>query len=1049
MPTNTKDTRLSLLCALFVIGWASTVSAQPGESIASEEAAEGAGSELYAQTSTPAAAAAADSPQIAAAPQSGPQVETILITGSRIARSNLSSPVPVTIVDSGFLENAGSVFLADILAQTPQLQPTFNSANSTRNIGTAGFGGVDLRNLGIDRTVLLVNGRRHIGGSSLSPAVDLNTIPVDLIERFEVLTGGASATYGADAVAGVVNVILRDDFDGFIARSQYNVSERGDAQTWFVSATAGTDFADGRGNAVINFEYTQRDQLKSSERFYSSQGTRTLVNPADMDTADFDDGVPDEILTGNAGINFINTRGVVFPSFGPSDTQQTFNDDGSMRPTDFGDPAPNGFEQVGGDFLNLQGLDDLVPRQERIMATTLLSFDLHEKVRFYSEGKFVYTVTEGRIGSGQPAFDNGVPDLTIFRDNAFLPSGLASTFDSQGIGSTVMRRFHVDLGERLTEIERITVRTAVGFKGDLSENVSYDVGLTWGRNTATTQTGNNRLNARFYAATDAVVDVNGEVNGLPGQIVCRVNLQQARGETPTLPDGSPAPDFALSDSLGNCVPTSVFGNGAVSAEAARFVNQTTALRDTLEQLQVMGFVSANSKGVFELPGGPIALVVGAEYRIDEASQRADLGDNLDLTFFNALANSQGEIEVGEVFGEINVPVLRGLPAIEELSVSGGGRISSYNLDQVGTVLTAQVNGVYRPTDDITVRGSWSRAIRSPNVGDAFSALGQNFFNVQDPCDEDSINDGDQTRIDNCVALAERLGVPFNPGVTDLDDGSTREGLSGGNPDLQEETSTSWTIGGVLTPRWIPNLILTADYYNFVIDDAIAAPGAQRILDNCVDLPSIDNQFCDLITRNPATFDIDLIRSVQVNLASLETSGIDFSAQYRFKVEDALELFGVDNVDFGSFFFVFNANHVFRWTNFPDQTNQTERQDVAGFDGGPFGGLPQWRINLTSNFLFDDFTFTWRVQWLDGFTRADNSQAFERNPDFLAPANVPDKGFHYIQARYRFLDQFTAYAGVDNLFNGIPPFGFNGTGAASGFYDNIGRSFYMGVRWDLN
>ena len=1061
MPKRIKDPCLSLLCALSVVSSASTALAQ------SEEAATTDDTNLYAQTSTPAdttdlpglSPAAADAPDaepadatdVAAAPQaSAPPVETILVTGSRIRRSNLSSPVPVTIVDSDFIDNSASIFLSDILAQTPQLQPSFTSANSTRLIGTAGFGGVNLRNLGINRTLLLVNGRRHVGSASLSPAVDLNTIPVDLIERFEVLTGGASATYGADAMAGVVNVILKESFEGFSVRSQYNVSARGDAESWFISALAGADFADSKGNALLSIEYTQRDQLSSTERDFGRLDTRTLPNPDDMDTATVNDGVPDEILTPNAGLNFLNRRGVVFPTFGPSATQQTFNDDGSIRPFDFGIPAPNGFEQQNGDFLRLGGLDDLLPNQERLVATTLLSYNLDKAVQFYAEGKFVLTQTDGRIGSGQPSFDNGSADLTIFRDNAFLPSGLGQQFDAMGIDSTIMRRFNVDLGNRETDIQRITVRTAVGFKGDIGDNVSYDVGLTWGRTSNTVATGNNRLNARFFAASDAVVDVNGEVNGRPGEIVCRVNLQAARGEMPTLPDGSPAPDFVLGDNQGNCVPTSVFGDGAVGADAARFINQNTSLRETIEQLQLMGFVTGSSKGLFELPGGAIDLVIGAEYRQDQATQFADLGDSLGLTFFNAFSPTDGEIEVSEVFGEISIPIVRGLPGIEELLVSGGGRISSYNLDQVGTVFTAQANGVYRPTDDLSIRASFSRAIRSPNVGDAFSGLSQSFFAVDDPCDEDSINDATQTRVDNCVALAERLGVPFVPGTTDLDDASTREGVVGGNPDIQEETSTSWTIGGVLTPRWIPGLLIAFDYYNFTIDDAIGTPGAQRIIDNCVDLPSIDNQFCDLITRNSANFDIDLIQSVNVNLSSLETTGFDINAAYRFSLEDALDLFGVKNVEAGFLGFNFNANHLFRWTNFPDQNAPDERQDIDGFLGDTLGSVPKWRFNLTTNYTLEDFTFTWRVQWTDGFNRAaDNSQEFARNPDALSPTNVPDRGYHFIQARYRFLEDFQVYAGIDNLFDTDPPFGFDGTTVATGFYDNIGRSFYFGARWDAN
>lgn len=953
-------------------------------------------------------------------------VEQVVVTGSRFKRSSLNAPVPVTVVDAKALEDSGSVFLADLLVSTPQIAPTFSSANSTRGIGTTGIGGADLRGLGIDRTLILVNGRRHVGSFSLTPSVDLNTIPVDLIDRFDVLTGGASAVYGADAMAGVINIILKEDFDGFIARSQYNISQRGDAASWFVSATAGGNFADDRGNAVISFEYNYRERLNSSERDFARIESRFLPNPDDTETPDNPgpDGVPDELLFTDAGLNILNRHGVTF--LGGS--QQTFNPNGSLRPFDFGSYRVGG-QQVGGDYVRLS-LGDLIPEQERFIATALVNYDIVEKAELYAEAKFVLSRAAG-AGSGQPSFDTG---LSVARDNAFLPTGLGALMDVAGVSSTRLARFNIDLGQRAEEAERLTLRSVFGVKGDLTDNVSYDVGVTWGQTTTLTRNISNRINDRFFAATDAVVDVNGDVNGRPGEIVCRADLQAAQGETPTLPGGG---IFAAD---GTCVPVSVFGDGGVSQAARDYINGDSGLRESIEQIQVMGFTTFDSSGLFELPGGPLGVVLGAEYRRDDANQRPDLADSLGQTFFNAISPTQGTIEVSEVFAEVSLPLLGGYFLLDEFTINGGGRVSNYNLEQVGTVLTAQINGLYRPTEDLLFRGSFSQAIRSPNVDNAFSALSQNFANVDDPCDEDSVSDAGETRVANCIALAEELGLTFNPG-DDLNDDDSRELLSGGNPNIQEETSISWTVGGVITPRWIPNLVLAIDYYNFRIDDAIAAPGAQRIIDNCVDFESIDNEFCDLIQRNQETFEIDLIESVNINLASLKTSGIDFTMSYKFGVHDLVNMFGQKFKELGNIILNVSGNHLIRSVNFPDQNNVSERQDLAGFAGDP-----AWRWNVRANYIYKGLDFSWRTTWIDGFNRLANRQEFEDNPDAFAD-DVEARAYHGLQVRYSFLSEFSVYAGIDNLLDTNPPAPFAGTGANSGFYDNLGRRFYFGARWD--
>lgn len=942
------------------------------------------------------------------------QLEEITVTGSRISRSTFVTPTPVTILDAEAIEISGTVNIGDLLNELPALGATFGTQNSDRFIGTAGLNLLDLRRMGTARTLVLVNGQRHVPGSIGSAAVDVNSIPAGLIERVEVITGGASAVYGADAVTGVVNFILKRDFEGVELQMQTGESTDGGLTRSSVDLIAGFNLDDGRGNAVIALEYSEVGGLTAADR--GIPPTRLVNNLADGDTVDengnvIHDGIPDEIVTPNAGLNFITNGGW----FSAGGSRYVFDAPNSFRLQNLGTDFGSSECGDGCDFLDLTTFVNFSTPRDRYAINMLFNYELAGEHELNIEGKYVNSRAKG---TGQPHFNNG--DLRIAADNAFIPglSGgdLSQILADAGATSFALRRFNVDAGLRGQDNERQTSRAVVGFTGPLTDRLNYEANIIYGRTTSEQLNTFNRINERWYAAADAVVDPGS------GEIVCRHTIVD-----PNDPDDPNRINTSLGRPLdltvvgAGCVPVNLFGEGAVSQEAINYFS-VTAVRDAkIDQAVVNGIVSGS---LIDLPAGELGFAGGFEYREESSEDVPDSLDGIGLTFGNVLQPESGEYDVAELFAEFRIPLLTDVPFARELAVDVAGRYSDYST--IGETFTYKAGLEWAPTDWARLRGTYSEAVRAPNIGELFGPQNQTFFAVLDPCSDDRLDlgrNGRAVREANCRAL----GIPAG---FDAEDQVTREGLAGGNPELAEEESESFTVGLVLQP--VDNLAVAIDYWDISIDNAIDVAQAQDILNRCVDAPGgIDNEFCRLITRDATdNNNISLIVQTQQNIAALEASGIDLEGTYTFDVGD-----GTARVRL-------IATYLEKLNEFPFQSDPTQREQEAGGLGDP-----EYSGQLDLGYYRGSLGVNWSLRYMDSMLRID-LEDFAVNPDAQDPLFTGNTLYSDLHVSWDVNNTVRLAVGIDNMFDEELPLGLTGTGEGSGIFDNVGPFYYGSIRISL-
>ncbi|HKC01939.1 MAG TPA: TonB-dependent receptor [Sphingomicrobium sp.] len=1005
----------------------------------------------------------------------------IVVTGSRIRRPNLNSPVPITSITAEELAMTGDVNIGDRLNDLPSLRSTFSQANSTRFIGTAGVNSLDLRGLGVERTLVLVNGRRHITYTPGDYLVDTNTIPTDLIDRVDIVTGGESAVYGSDAVAGVVNFVLKKNYDGFRVRAQTGLSSRGDRAVNFISLTAGQNFLDNRANVAVNLEYVDADALYFKQRpsLTGAFDGRCQFNLAEPTAGEprSGDGVPDNQFFCGVRNQAISNGGTITANasvaqcqsaaFGPAGVNAALGAQRCLNPgTPLGAPRFLNFSRDGtlceeipaldfrpfgsGNYIHnpssacapgatLRDTGQLAPGLKRYSGNLLAHFDISDAFKPFVEAKFVRV---DALQEGQPSFFQSTfpgffgSGVGIRCDNPFLTAQNITALQTIGrcpggaTSSTMLplARFDVDFGGRQEKIRRDTYRIVGGIQGDFNEDWNYEISVNYGHLKSRQREFNdlrifdlNGNDAGFLLATDAVRDPN------TGQIVCRVNSTSLVQDPLGTANDDPA-----------CVPINVLGEGQPSQAALNYVNTTSFVDSTASELDVLAFVNGDSSQLFSLPGGPISFSIGVEHREERAHQIADPLSAAGGTFFNAFQEfDPPAFKVNEIFGEVELPIVRDQPLFHELTVSGAMRYSDYNTAANHT-LAWNVNGVWAPVRDLRLRGNYSKSVRVPTQSDLFTPPTQNFAFLNDPCDTLFINTGSTLRAGNCLAAGVPVGFVNTPART-----QTLEIVSSGNPFLQEETGKSLTLGGVLTPRWVPGLSISVDYYRIRVKNLIATLGGQTILNQCFDLPQ-PNQFCALLfPRNPdSTFPSPTLISGGVNFAKQEADGIDMELAYRktFSNGHRLNLHGV-------------ATYVLKRNNFTDPLNST----IADRQLSELGDA-QWNANMNIGYGIGIFDLSYSLNYIGRQTVGtyESQHSFAGNPpqnaDQFSKVWYPAVLYHAARLDLKIPTRdsnrkFDLYFGIDNLFDKKPPLGLLGTGGGDPF-DAIGRYFYGGVTVDL-
>jgi outer membrane receptor protein involved in Fe transport len=826
--------------------------------------------------------------------------EVITVTGSRIRRPNLDSTVPVATIQARDLIDRGSLSLGDALAELPQLGSTFTQANSTRFIGTVGINRLDLRNLGTTRTLVLVNGRRHVTSSPGTYDVDTNTIPSDLLERVDIVTGGNSAVYGSDAIAGVVNFVLKNDFEGVRLRGQAGISDEGDAASQFVSVTAGKTFMDGRLNIAFAGEYANSDQLLNTERdfmtgaltgtwnFATTQPVSTY-NPANRTVTQTPnrnfDGIPNTTLINGIRFPQLNANGMIqtvcpyltnaqYDALTPEararhiqrlqlSCASTTTVDGRVIPGSF-TPTGGGINHfwsfndagtelirsvptadlrnVGGGVrggLGSTGLEggQLLPELQRYAANLFINFDASPAFKPFLEAKYVRI--DSIQSSNQATFATGVLRSTFRIDNPFL---------------TARAR------QQIIEINGLDPNSAAVLNGTQtfqSFRFNYDLG--------TRAEDHKRETYRVVVGASGDISTKGSLRYEVAASYGRTETYYETGGNINIAKYNNATDAAR-DANGNivcrinlnpatadpsCVPLNPFGFGTFSPAAANYVLATASREQWAEQINATAYISGNTEGFFKLPGGPVGFAIGAEYRREDAYSAFDPLTVSGATFLNAIgAFDPPTQEIREVFGEVRLPILADTPFFEELTVEGAARFSDYNTASKG-VWAYNAGVVWSPVRDVRFRAAYGRAVRAPNIGDLYSTASETFLNgLVDPCSQTVINDN-PNRARNCAAA----GIP----TTIVVNGETRpwtntpaSGISGvqaGNPNLDPETSDSITFGAVFQPRFVPGLSFSVDYYDIKVKSVIASVGSQAIINQCYDDPvGINNPFCAAVFR---------------------------------------------------------------------------------------------------------------------------------------------------------------------------------------------------------
>jgi iron complex outermembrane recepter protein len=972
-------------------------------------------------------ATAAVAQQTAAAETTEAGDEMLVVTGSRIVRPEIEYSAPVQSLTAANIEASGDINITEFLLDSPALVGSLgNQRNSGSNtfFGSVGIGLLDLRNLGTQRTLVLVNGRRHVNAYPGENSVDVNTIPVDLIDRVDILTGGVSAIYGADGVTGVVNFVMKRNFEGLRARMQAGISERGDAGNRFASVLFGKNFADGRGNVTVSYEYSKQDRFNERERDYLGDPSRNFQLL--RDPADFPDSPTrfDRALFNNVSWADSAPNGAVDLDF---DGVPDF--EGSGRVYDGGQPLSGS----GGRAINSTSntptagyFGDLAPGLQRHNVNVLTSFEVSPAVRFFAEGKYVRS---DAVSFGQPSFDF----FTLLADdNAYVNQrfGEAAPFGA------LVTRDNFDLGVSQETAKRDTYRAVIGMDGTLSSgersgNLRYEISYVYGRADATTINANSRVQDRYFAAIDAVVDPRN------GQITCRINLP---GQTTI--SGTNADliaDFGLPNYVGapvsfrpgECVPLNILGEGVRSDAAQRFAMVNDVTRQNSEQHVLSGSLAGDLGFLFSLPGGPVAFAVGGEYRRE--STKSTPGAFRQQGFYEggaAILTSGGAFDVKEVFGEINVPLLAGVPLAERLSFGGAIRYSDYST--IGTTLTWQLNGTYAPIKDIAFRATYSSAVRAPNITELFSPPQGTFLFLDDPCDPTFLAEGTTFRAANCNAALAAAGLTpaqilaFSP-ATDAQQSTSQPGLTGGNPNLRAETAKTWTAGVVLRPRFIEGLSFTADWYDIKLQNAINTPDVNEVFKLCVDAPNLNNAFCNSFERAPGTgFLRNFVVSAQ-NVAAFTTSGLEVSLNYLLQPKWKHGTFNLRLV----------GGYLNDLTFLATIGGVPEQQRNRSF-------RPNYVGNMDLTWQNGPLSINYGLAW-QGKTQRFTTIQLNAQPDLVDPRYFfrKERWEHDISASYQVANKFTLFGGVNNFTNQQPDLSSNIPVSA------VGRYFFIGAKVNLD
>lgn len=992
------------------------------------------------------------------AAEEGAAQSEIVVTGSLIRNPNLEQSTPVNVTTSDTIELKQSNVAEEVLREMPGVVPSMGSAV---NNGNTGGSYVDLRGLGSTRNIVLLNGNR-VAPSDVNGRVDLNNIPLALIERVDALTGAAVTTYGADAITGVVNFVTKRDFAGLEVTASNQITEQGDGNVFRVDATIGANFDDGRGNAVLSIGYQSADAVYQGDR-------------------DFSFFQVDSYTGGNGG------SGTAVPS--RFSGTRPLNADGTVNtdPTVVNGPVRqiNAAGQAVAPFASFNFNPDNIFQTpfERYNIYGQANYEVSDAIEVYTRGMF----SKNKVSTIIAPSGSFGGSVTINLNNPFLPTALRNQFCAFNMETPESGLYRA----RFTPGECAAAAAAPGrTNADGTANADYrEVTVTLNRRTPEVGPRISDYQTTFFdyrvGARGGITDsIDWNLEGAYGESENIQNIQgytlQSRWRQGSLVNGTLAAPVCQ-DSSNGCVPINLFGpEGSITPGMADFLqeNSTSTNRTTLSQVRAI--ISGDVGFASPLAVQPIGFALGGEYRSYTAQQASDLLAKTPGELGGAggaAPDIDGAYDVYEAYAEIVAPLVEDKPFFESLTLEAGIRYSDYSIKGAGgyDTWTWKAGGSWEPGAGVKIRGNYSRAVRAPNIGELFTPTSVGLTNLGiDPCAGAAPNAPGNANL-RAICIAQGAPVGTIGSITNPTAAQANI-TTGGNLNLQPETADTWTLGVVFQPDFLPRFNMSVDYYNIKIDDVLGVPLPGDIIGACfgaITAASATDPACTAIRRNPITGGLDGdpattpgLFGTTNNLGRLFTDGIDVLMNYNADL-------GFASLDWS---FVGNWTHSSKFNANAADPDSINRECVGYYSVNcSFTGSIQPEYQFSNRFTlgFDkvDLSLLWR--WQDSVQFEPLQLQADLDAALGSPADCPDpngadtggcmvnpefrkiKAAHYfdLTGRFSVSDNLTVTMTVQNLLDKKPPIVGNSIGSTTynsgntypSSYDALGRRYAVSAK----
>lgn len=943
----------------------------------------GGGARSAKTRATQAVAEVPDQDDLTAPADASDTMDEIVVTGSHTVVDRREVTAPILTISSKELERVGAGTLYDLLRRVPSVARGEGAPNNNGDQDNGGAGFMNLRNLGTNRSLTLVNGHRRVSGGSNFSGIDLNMIPAGLVERVDIVTGGTSAIYGADAVTGVANILLKRDFDGVEYNVSTGVSQHGGADQYSGYILAGTDFSDGRGHFTLGASYLHRSGLMQCDRSFSCNLTANAANPANTGP---NDGIPDRIDYRDVRYLYISYD----PTFYFGGTTYLVQN-GNIVPGTYDTPITTGATSYGdgGPGRNLNDTRKLVEPVETFSVNGNFNYEIAPDLTAYLNTEYTHSFSNGWFNyyraDSRTSFLNGNGGLSVNLDNPYLPDSVRQFMVANGLTKLNIDKTYDEFGLITNVHTRDLVNLETGLEGKLGDTFKWNAFALYGRSTDNARSDNVPLANNLIYASQVIADADGNP-------ICANETARAAG----------------------CIPYNIFSD-TISDELRNYILYSRRWKTVNSLFNTGAQISGD---LLQLPAGAVKMAVGAEYRRESLEM---IDDPLSLngqashsgTWRDAHPNLNKSFDVTEAYAELRVPVLADRPFVRELSLDGAYRFSHYST--IGNTSAWKFGVLWAPVSDLRVRASLSRSVRAPNLFELFGPSSTSFTNPTDPCEVGQYNATAQ-RAANCAALGISSPLPLDQTPVLF--------TSGSNADLREEVSNSWTAGFTYAPSFVPGLQLSADFWTISIEDAVQSYTFQNIVNYCTNLSSIDNSFCALVTRDPTTHQISAINGTSVNVAELKARGIDFSLDYNRPLAGGELTLSING------------------TRLIEKTSQLVPGD-ASFLAIQDGGLsdPHLRANVNVGYRRGRWSANITNRYLSSVLVDPNaSKEYYEHP--RAAARV----YTDLDVRVDLSRRFGVTLGVNNLLDVKPPFSSDNTTIVGnyGLYDTVGRYFKIGL-----